>query len=218
MNEKRILNQEIEHFDPIVRESRLWNMNYLIVAFIIGILIIILDISIISYWELKIVESVALSSILITIYSVFLFFLIEPRILREVERKSVLTKFVEGPVVTRTVEKPVLQYIEKPVFREVVKTVEKPIYLEKKKTMPKVKYYKYVGSTLTKKYLSSRSRLAKLIKKENRIYSNSAEEFEKRGFTPAKHVIKKMKGVKKKIALNKYKSRNIKKKKITPKK
>jgi hypothetical protein len=231
MDEKEgIVREEVKHLPPIITERTVWNMSYLILAFIIGLSILFIDVFFIIRLKLSISESIAMSSSLIAIYSIFLFFLIEPRIVKQIEKRSIMTRVIQGSPIIRTVEKPVyrdvIKTVEKPVYRDLVKTVEKPVYVDRvtpvykvlknKKSVP-VKRYKYVGSTITKKYHLANSRLARLIKKDNRVYSNDIEDFEKRGYKPARHVIKKMKGAKKKEALNEYKkhkSHEKKKKKV----
>ncbi len=215
MAEGEVVKQEVQYLDPLVSEKRVWNMSYLIIAFIVGLLVIAIVVFVTAHYDLSMLESVTLSSVMVAIYSIFLFFLIEPHVLRQVERRAVLTRIVEGPTIFKTIDRPVIRTVEKPVIKEVVRTVdrpvirtiEKPVYIERKRQMPTAKHYKYVGSTLTKKYLSSRSRLARLIKKGNRVYANSPEEFERKGFSPGIHVIKNMKGNKKKVALKKYKDK-----------
>ena len=212
--DEKVVRQEVKYLEPIISERRMWNMHYVVLAFIIGLFIVLLDVFFIIYFSLEALESVTVSSILVAIYSIFLFFLIEPYVLRQVQERAVMMRVIQGPEVVRTVEKPVIRVVEKPVFKEVVRTVdrpvvrtvERPIYIEKKRKMPDVRHYKYVGSTLTKKYHSIRSRLSRLIKNENKVYANSSEEFERKGFKPARDVIKKFKGKKKKIALKKYKA------------
>ena len=80
-----------------------------------------------------------LRTVLTIAYAIILYFLLEPGLLREVNRSEVRTieKQVDRPVikeVIKNVDRPVVQIKEVikevPVYRDVIKTVEKPVIKE----------------------------------------------------------------------------------------
>ncbi len=85
--------------------------------------------------------------------------------------------------VEKIVEKPVVKIVEKPVVRY----RDRPV-LKTQRVMPRPKLYKYVGSTETKVYHNTHSRLARLIRPKNRVYSNSESFFKKKGFKASEHI------------------------------
>ncbi|MAG38230.1 hypothetical protein CMI45_02505 [Candidatus Pacearchaeota archaeon] len=78
--------------------------------------------------------------------------------------------------------------------REVEKVVEKPVVykdrpvLKTQRVMPKPKLYKFVGSSESKVYHRTHSRLARLIRPKNRVYSNSESFFKKKGFKSSEDI------------------------------
>jgi len=122
-----------------------------------------------------------LGIILILFYSIVLFFLLEPHILREIRHTFVQT--VEKPVikeVIRTVEKPVIRTVERPVEKKVYIQVERK---RKKLNIPK---YLYFGSDDTRTYHNRNCRFRKLIKRKNQEHSNSESYFKKKKYSPCK--------------------------------
>jgi hypothetical protein len=208
---KTVYEERVEREDPAVSERRLWSLNNIFLAIFLGILSVIIELLAVGFFNFDRESALILGLIIITIYAVVLFFLLEPVLLREVRHKEI--KHIEKPVikeVIRTIEKPIYKIIEKPI----VKTIEKPIYktIEKIKTVekpvikkvtkevpvyikPKIPQghrYKYVASTTTKIYHLSSSRLARLIRPKNRIYSDSTSDLEKKGFKPSEHIKKEL--------------------------
>ena len=135
---------------------------------------------------------VLLWTVLVIIYAIILFFLLEPGILREIRSTQV-----------RTIEKPIIQTVERPVVREVVRTVdrpvvrtvevEKPVYIERPRTRLSIPKYDYLGSSETMTYHRRTCRLGKLIKKKYKISNNSPVYFRSRKFKPCKVCIKRSK-------------------------
>lgn len=208
------------HLEPVVQERRLWNLNNVLAAFIIGAILVIIEFVAMPYFGLTMLEGIMLGLALLVIYAVILFFLLEPRILREVKYTQVKTieqpvvkeiekpvikeviKTIEKPVikevvkevpVVKTVEKPVIKYVERPV----VKVVPKPIirYVEKPRKKLEIPKYDYTGSTETKVYHTRYCRLGKLIKKKYALHANTQAFFKKRKFRPCEVCILKTKKV-----------------------
>lgn len=203
--EKENPNQ-LRYLDPIVKQRRLWNMNYVLAALVVGFILIVIQILAMIVLSLNQTGSWILAFILLLIYACILYFLLEPKLLREVTQPILKTETtikqveIAKPVeIIRTIEKP----IEKPV--EVIKTVEKPVYIErkvfvdrpiaiksKKLSIPK---YKYVGSTLTNVYHLKTCRLAKSIKAKYRLNTNSTAIFKSKKYKPCKVCVLKIKKV-----------------------
>jgi len=174
--------------EPVIVEERLFNKNYLLVSFIIAFAMISVDFFLIFYFEWSFVKSVLVSAVLITVYSVFLFFLLEPKILKRIEQVEVRT--FEKPVTREViVEKPVVQrvIVEKPI---VEKVKEKVYFRVLSKKVEPVKY-NYLGSSNRKVYHKRICRLSKLIKPKYKISNNSKDYFKKQGFRACKVCIKK---------------------------
>lgn len=88
---------------------------------------------------------------------------------------------------TRVVSK--TRVIEKPVIREIIREVPKKVERKAQKK------HKFVASTETKIYHFASSRLARLIRAKNRVYSNSEASLKRQGYKPSEHVKDKKKRV-----------------------
>lgn len=72
------------------------------------------------------------------------------------------------------------------IIRQEVKV---PVYIKKKVERKPAKRYKYVASVKAKIYHPASSRLARLIRPKNRVYSDSIKELHKKGYKPSKKVL-----------------------------
>lgn len=208
VHHKRNLNksENITYLQPVVKEKRIWNLNNFFIAFGLGCFIIILDYVFIAFFDLELIIAILIATISSIFYAAMLFFLLEPQLLREVSQGSVKTVekkvpfekpvvervFIENPVVK---EVPVEKIIKVPVEKEVVRRVfvpePVPYPVKVKRKMPKPVHYRYVGSKTSKTYHSTKSRLARLIKKKNRVYSNDRRFFQRLGYKPAVRIVRK---------------------------
>jgi len=205
---KKDVPGQLKYLDPIVKQRRLWNMNYVLASLIVGFILIIVQVLGMILFSLGATGSWILAFILLLTYACVLYFLLEPALLKEVTQPILKTettiKHVEVPKPVE-VAKPVeiIKTIEKPI--EVIKTVEKPVYIErkvyvdrpvtiksKKLNIPK---YKFVGSTLTKTYHLKTCRLAKSIKAKYRLNTNSTAIFRNKKYQPCKVCVLKVKKV-----------------------
>ena len=120
----KITTQQME---PQVQERRLWNLNNVLIAFIIGVVLVAVEfIAVPYYFNGDFRSSIILALSLLIVYAVILFFLLEPKILREVKYSSVKT--IETPVLKEVnVDRPVYKTVEKIVDRPVIRTVERPV-------------------------------------------------------------------------------------------
>ena len=94
---------------PSVTERRLWNQNNVLWAALFGLIVILIEFATVSLLDLSQTFSALLGFVLVLFYSIVLFFLLEPHLLREIRSTEVEVRTVE-----------------KPVIKEVVRTVEKP--------------------------------------------------------------------------------------------
>lgn len=197
--------------EPQVQERRLWNLNNVLAAFLIGVVLVAIEFIAVPYlFQRDFKYSLMLALALLVIYAIILFFLLEPKVLREVKYSTIKT--VETPILKEvSVEKPVIRTVEKIVEKPVERIVEKPVYktIEKPvirtitkhvvrfKERPKLNIprYDYTGSTQTKVYHTRYCRLGKLIKKRYALHANTQDFFKKRKFAPCKVCILKEKKI-----------------------
>lgn len=183
----------------VVRVRRLWSLGNLMFAFFLGVAIIIIDFIFITLFNLELIISILIATISSIFYAVMLFFLLEPRFMKEIEQNTIETIdrpvekriFLERPVIKEVpVDREVIREVkvEVPVDREVIKEV--PVAVPVRRSMPSPVHHKYVGSVTTKIYHSTKSRLARLIRPKNRLYGETRQFFEKKGYKPSHNLLK----------------------------
>ncbi|MDP1695780.1 MAG: phage holin family protein [archaeon] len=188
-----VINNEVKRSvfglppEPIVRERRLWNMNNIIIAFIIGAVLIIVEFLSVPVFKFSPLNAIILGLVLLVIYAVVLFFLLEPKVMREVfHTKTEIREVPKEVIVEKIVEKPITEkiiqrvYTEKEVPHIIERTVFKPVPVKPIDILNQA----YVGSTETKVYHKRTCRLSKLIKDQYKIQSNNEEFFKDRKFRP----------------------------------
>ncbi|MEN9626501.1 MAG: hypothetical protein RL557_829 [archaeon] len=143
---------------PLVIEKDIWNFNNLLAAFSIGIIMIGLFLFTLIYASLTLNQMLILFIGIIVLYAIILFFLLEPKKLKEIK------------------------YPTRTIYQQVPYEVEKKIYI----TSPKEERYDYYGSIKSKIYHKASCRLSRLIKKEYRVGNNLKDYFTKKQFTPCK--------------------------------
>ncbi len=200
---------DIQHLEPKIIEKRIWNHNHLFAGFFIAIVFIGIALFLIMYYNLDLTNSLIVILSVVLIYSGILFFLIEPKVLRQVENtvvhkieKPVIKEipvekkiFVDRPIeVIKEVQVPV----EKTIFidRPVEKIVEVPsepaiiTYPEPQKSKLNIPKYDFVASEETRTYHTRNCRFSKLIKRKYKLVSNDEKDFIKEKFKPCKVCIK----------------------------
>ncbi len=108
----------VEHLQPQITEKRIWNLNNLFLGLFIAIALVAVGLFLIINYELDLTNSLFIILAIVIIYSGILFFLIEPKILRQVDN-----------TVIHKIEKPVI--IERPVVKEVQVPVEKKVFIDR---------------------------------------------------------------------------------------
>ncbi len=120
-----------ERLEPKITEKRIWNLNHLFLGLFIAIAFVAIALFLIINYELDLTNSLIVILAIVIVYSGILFFLIEPKILRQVD--NTVIQRVERPVI---IEKPVVKEIpvEKKIFVdrpvEVIKEVQVPVERE----------------------------------------------------------------------------------------
>lgn len=122
-----------ERLEPKITEKRIWNLNNLFLGLFLAILFIGIALFLIINYELDLTNSLIVILVIVVVYSAILFFLIEPKILRQVDNTLIQTVerqvLVDKPVIKEVqVEKKV--FIDRPVVREVIKEVQVPVEKE----------------------------------------------------------------------------------------
>jgi|GEM_PF-1169086 len=111
-----------EHLQPKITEKRIWNLNHLFLGLFIAIAFVAIALFLIINYELDLTNSLIVILAIVVVYSGILFFLIEPKILRQVD--NTVIQRVERPVI---IEKPVVK--EVPVIKEI--PVEKKVFVDR---------------------------------------------------------------------------------------
>jgi len=124
-------------YDPVVIQRKRWDKGNILWALLIGLVVMLIQLIGVAFFDLGRVEGSLLAIVLILIYSAILFFLLEPHLMRETRHTQIRT--IEKPVIQyRTIDRPVIRYrtIERPVERKVYVPVlrkRKKLYIHKYK-------------------------------------------------------------------------------------
>jgi hypothetical protein len=123
-------NYRIEQLEPKITETKLWNSSNIFLAFLIGVGFAILTIVLITTLDLNVVDSLILALVIVVVYASILFFLLESKVLREVEQTTI--KIVDRPYIKEVpVEKKV--FVDRPVEKKVFvdRQVEKKVFVDR---------------------------------------------------------------------------------------
>jgi len=199
-----------------VTEKKITHGTNFLIAFFSGVGLIVGIVILIWIYNLNIIISLIIAWIVTTIYAAVLFFLLNPGILKQIEKTSVHTiekpTFNEVPVERKIfIDRPVTKempverkiFIDRPVTKEmpverkifIDRPVTKEVYIPIKKAKLEIPKYNFIGSTETKIYHKRNCRLGKLVKKKYKLSNNSENYFKKKGFKPCKVCITKEKKV-----------------------
>ncbi len=166
------------------------------VAFVMIILAIVISFSLKFTRE----ENLLFFWIFTILYAIFALVLLGSRSnnTREIEKRV----YIDRPVV-KEVTKPI--YIDRPVIKEVEKKViqrvevpvirERKVYLRETRKKLNIPKFNFIGSNETKRFHTRFCRLGKLIKKKNKVHSNSANFFRKKHYKACKACILKSKKI-----------------------
>lgn len=173
--------EQIEELEPIIHEKKIVSLGNLLFSFLVGLVIVVSFITLISFLTLDTFKSVLLATLLIIVYAVILFFLLEPEFLREITKTTVRT--IKEPVIREVI-------VEKPVVEQVMHETEKTIYVTNPRKSLNIPKYEYIGSSETKTYHKKSCRLSKLIKNKYKVLNNDPNFFIKANYKPCKICIR----------------------------
>jgi hypothetical protein len=165
---------EIVVHKPEITEEKLTRFNHIVFATLGGMIFILLFLFGVYFFSLNLLESLILAVGILFIYSVMLFLLLEPVVLRQVHTRESETISYPGEV----------KYLEKEVIKE--KPVIKTVFFEKPGKKLSVPKYNFVGTTESRTYHKRSCRLGKLIKKKYKIHEDDSNWFKLRGYKPCK--------------------------------
>lgn len=189
-------------------ERKTWGFTNIVLAFVFLVIFSIGGYVAMSLlWVKTPVDVVTLWAVLCIVYAIILYFLLEPKVIKEINKKETRTiskeivkeiptvkEVVKEVPITKEIVKevykpvPVVQEVVKEVVREVkvpvVKEVKVPVVVPRPKLdIPK---YDFVASMLTKTYHKSNCRLSKSIKRKYKEYSNDEWDFKRKKYSPCK--------------------------------
>lgn len=191
---------------PEITERKSQNTGKFLLAILSGLVLALIFVLVMYFTELDRKNASIVAAMLVFIYAAILLFLTETKTTREIKTTDVkyvgrpvevirtvdrpvhIIKTVDRPVeVIRTVEKPVVRIVEKPVevIRTRTRTINKPVYIQVPRKIPQGVRHKYVGSKEGGVYHNATSRLARLIRPKNRVYTDSFKRLEKMGLKPS---------------------------------
>ncbi len=200
MVEDNSLYQVIEE-KPEISETKVFNLKNLPIALLSGFVFIVIFVLLMIFFNPQLTVALLIALTFVVVYSIMLFFLLEPRLLRQVNQKEIHRHTIERPIpveVVRTIEKPVEVIKEFPVLKQVpiIKEVPKTrtVYIARPEKKLNIPHYQYVGSVKSKVYHKNSCRLGKLIKRKYKISGNSIDFFKKKKFSPCEVcILKKVK-------------------------
>lgn len=165
--------EEVRYLEPIIIEKNIWNLNNFFLSFIIGVFIIISFFITINFFPLSLTNVLILFVFIIVLYSIILFFLLEPKKLKEVNQPVEIIK-------NKIIKEPVTQT----VYKQIPYEVEKRIYITNPRhNKEKLNFY---GSIKSGTYHKGSCRLSKLIKNDYKIGNNYEKYFIKNKYKPCK--------------------------------
>lgn len=177
-----------------IKVRAVYNKKSVLAVLVLGVIVVVAAVLMSTLLKFDLVQNLVMAWVLTTLYAVLAFFLIESGIIREIHRT--IYHEVEKPVEVKkerfhTIDNPIIQVVEKPVFKEVPVEKTKVVYKEKPRKKLNIPKYNFVGSSETKTYHKRTCRLGKLIKKKYKVSNNSEAYFKRKGFKPCKVCLKK---------------------------
>lgn len=167
--------------DESVVIKKVWNQNNFFISIVIGIGLIFLFTFLIIIFNITSPNLIILACFLTVIYAIILFFLLEPSLLKVINKGVVKT--IEKPIVKEVI-------VEKPI--QIVHETEKPIYILNKNNKRNINIpkYNFIGSIQTGVYHKKSCRLGRMIKKKYKIQQLDDNYFIKNKYRPCEICIK----------------------------
>lgn len=171
------------------KTSRSYGFNTLnlLIALLSAFIILVLSSASVLIFRFDLHNIKVMAFLLLIFYALLMLFLALRRSVREVDRVQTKIRFVD-----KIVEKPVIQRVvvhDAPKTRIITRTITQK---SKKLNIPQ---FKFIGSSVTKRFHTHACRLGKLIKRKFKVHHNSKAYFIKRRFKPCKVCILKTKKI-----------------------
>lgn len=170
-----------------------WNSLNLMLALLSAFIILVLGSSATLIFKFTLHEVKVMAFWLIAFYALLMLFLAIRRTLKEIIKTQIKTHFIE-----KIVEKPVVERVvvhEPGKVRTITKIVNKVKTIKQKSKKLNIPHFKFVGSSVSKRYHTHACRLGKLIKNKFKVHHNTKAFFIKRKFKPCKVCILKEKKI-----------------------
>lgn len=164
-----------------------FNKLNLLIALLSAFIIIVLATSAVFIFSFNKQEVILMSFLLLAFYAILMLFLAIRRTIKETNNTQTKIKFIE-----KIVEKPVIQRVvvhDTPKTKIITRTVTQK---SKKLNIPQ---FKFIGSSVSKRFHTHACRLGKLIKRKFKVHHNTQSYFLKRKFKPCKVCILKTKKI-----------------------
>lgn len=180
-----------------VKTSRSFGFNTLnlLIALLSAFIIVVLSSASILIFRFNLHDIKVMAFSLLAFYALLMFFLALRRSVRKVDRTQTKIRFVD-----KIVEKPVIQRVVvhepgKIRTRTITKIVNRVKTVQQKAKKLNIPQFKFIGSSVSKRFHTHACRLGKLIKRKFKVHHNSKSYFIKRRFKPCKVCILKTKKI-----------------------
>ncbi len=171
-----------------------YDSKNILVILIVAVLVVLFAILASLVFNLNLVQSITMSWVLTTVYSLFAFFTLDNKVIRQTERiverpVEVIREVIREVPIQIPMENNTVEVVEKIVTREV------PVYIRSEKIRKKISVPRdnYLASSETKRYHTKSCKFGKLIKTKYKIHNNRLAFFKKKHFKACKMCINKTK-------------------------
>jgi hypothetical protein len=193
--------KDLRFLEPEIVEKKNWELKNAGFAIILGFVLVVIQFGSMTLLGLEPISSWILAFVLIVVFGIAIYFLMEPTIEKEIRQKIIETNLqtIDRPVVKEVI-KEVIKTVEvdRPVYKEINIVKEVPVYREPKtvyiakedeeivtRRSPQVRY-DFVGSKIQKVYHKSTCRLGKSIDKKYLVKSPTKTFFRNLRYLPCK--------------------------------
>jgi hypothetical protein len=193
--------KNVRFLEPEIVEKTNWELKHVGFAVILAFILALIQFGVMTFLKLEATPSWILGFILIVIFGIVVYFLIQPKKEKEIRQRIVETELqtIDRPIdreVIRTIE------VEKPVIREIPIIKEVPVYKNPRtvyiaksskksstRRTPSIKY-NFIGSKQTKTYHKFSCRLSKTINPKSKVRGPTANYFRRLKYKPCKVCMK----------------------------
>ena len=178
-----------EHVESHFKENHVREEGNILIAVIVTILLFFISMIVVFGLGLNTTQVIIFVILIVVFYIIVLSFLFEHRLVKEIANTFVRTVGIENTnvntrTIIKTVDRPVIYEVEKPIIRDVIRTVDRPVFIKGNRlNIPK---YDFIGSSETMTYHKKSCRLSRLIKKKYSVNGNDPRWFIKNKYQPCK--------------------------------